>query len=251
MVSKPHGMKAIFIGSFLALFFVNVHAQKKQQDTLAILIIDRMSDVIGDLESCSFKLNAAIDDWDPSYGLVKHFTSYDVYLSGQSKMMVNVHGIHGHRQFLYNGDQLAYYSYDENNYGLIKTPGNSIQMIDSLHKMYDFDFPAGDFFYPAFTDDLLESSDSVRYLGIVKFDGKEYFHIIAVSKDFNLQFWISNDAYNLPAKFSITYKNKEGTPQYVASFSDWQINPALPNAMFDFLPPPNASQVRIMAKNEK
>ncbi|MDH7459784.1 DUF2092 domain-containing protein [Chitinophagaceae bacterium 26-R-25] len=244
-------MKSIFIGSFLALFFVNVHAQKKQQDTLAILIIDRMSDVIGDLESCSFKLNAGIDEWDPSYGLVKHFASYEVYLSGPSKMMVNVNGIHGHRQFLYNGNQQAYYSYDENNFGVIQTPGTSIEMIDSLHKLYDFDFPAGDFFYPAFTDDLLENTDSIRYLGIVKFDGKEYFHIVAVSKDINLQFWISNDAYNLPAKFSITYKNKEGTPQYVASFSDWQINPVLPNAMFDFLPPPNASQVRIMAKNEK
>jgi len=244
-------MKTILIGSFLALLFVNVHAQKKQQDTLAILIIDRMSDMIGDLESCSFKLNAGIDEWDPSIGLVKHFTSYEVYLSGPSKMMVNVHGIRGHRQFLYNGEQLSYYSFDENNYGVIKTPGTSIEMIDSLHKLYDFDFPAGDFFYPAFTDDLLENADSVRYLGVVDFDGKEYFHIVAVSKDITLQFWINNDAYNLPAKFSITYKNKEGTPQYVASFSDWQINPTLPNAMFDFLPPPGASQVRIMAKNEK
>jgi hypothetical protein len=244
-------MKSILIGSFLTFLLINVQAQKKQQDTLAILIIDRMSDVIGDLESCSFKLNAAVDEWDPAFGLVKHYTSYEVYMSGQSKMMVNVRGIHGHRQFLYNGDQLAYYSYDENNYGVVKTPGTLVETIDSLHKLYDFDFPAGDFFYPAFTDDLLESCDTLDYLGIENIDGKEYFHIIAVSKDINCQFWISNDAYNLPAKFSITYKSKEGTPQYVAAFTNWEVNPSLPNAMFDFAPPPGASQVRIMAKNEK
>jgi hypothetical protein len=67
----------------------------------------------------------------------------------------------------------------------------------------------------------------------------------------NYQFWINNDAYNLPAVFSITYKNQQGTPQYLATFSDWQINPTLPDAMFDFQPPPNASKVRIMSKSDE
>ena len=41
-------------------------AQSDKYDTLAVLIIDRMTDVIGDLESCSFKLNTANDVADPS-----------------------------------------------------------------------------------------------------------------------------------------------------------------------------------------
>ena len=152
---------------------------------------------------------------------------------------------------MYNGEQLAYYSFDENNYGILPAPNSIIKMIDSLNNHYDIEFPAADFFYPAFTDDLLQNSDSLRFLGMEKIGSKEYFHIISFSKAMDIQFWINNDAYNLPARFSIVYKNKEGNPQYLAMFSEWQINPNLPAAMFDFLPPPGATQVRMMSKSDK
>jgi hypothetical protein len=244
-------MKRILIGLPMLLIAIGTTAQSKKYDTLAILIVDRMTDVIGDLESCSFKLNAASDMADPSKGMVKYFSDYEVYMGGPDKMLINAHGHRGHRQFMYNGQEMAYYSFDENNYGIIQTPDNIIKMIDSLNDRYDIEFPAADFFYPAFTDDLLQNSDSLRFLGMEKIGSKEYFHIISFSKAMDIQFWINNDAYNLPARFSIVYKNIEGNPQYLAMFSEWQINPKLPPAMFDFLPPPGATQVRMMSKSDK
>lgn len=244
-------MKKVLTCLSALLMALGSTAQTKQYDSIAVLIMDRMSDVIGDLESCSFKLNTATDLNDPVNGFVKHFTDYEVYMSGPDKMLVNAHGHKGHRQFMYNGLELVYYSFDENNYGILQTPGSTIRTMDSVNTHYGIEFPAADFFYPAFTDDLLEDAENVRYLGMNNIHGKEYFHILAVGKKINLQFWVSNDAYNLPAKFVITYKTEEGSPQYYASFSDWQINPTLPAAMFDFLPPPSASKVRIVSKNEK
>ena len=235
----------------MALTIIGVTAQSKKYDTLAILIIDRMTDVIGDLESCSFKLNTSNDINESSQGLVKYFSDYEVFMSGPDKMLINAHGHRGHRQFMYNGERLAYYSFDENNYGILPTPSSIIKMIDNLNDHYDIEFPAADFFYPAFTDDLLQNSDSLRFLGMERIGSNEYFHIISFSKEMNIQFWINNDAYNLPARFSITYKNKEGNPQYLALFSEWQLNPKLPSAMFDFLPPPGATMVRIMSKTDK
>lgn len=248
---KPFIMKKIFVSLILVALSFIATAQTKHYDSLAVLIIDRMTDVIGDMESCSFKLNTASDVMEPSKGLVKCFTDYHVYMSGSDKMLVNAHGYKGHRQFMYNGQQLAYYSFDENNYGVLQVPDNIIRMIDSVHAMYDIEFPAVDFFYPSFTDDLLENADSVLFLGIDKINEEEYFHILATNKDITFQFWITNDAYNLPAKFAVTYKNQPGDPQYMASFSEWQVNPTLPPAMFDFLPPPGATVVRIMSKTDK
>lgn len=226
-------------------------AQSKSFDSVAVVIIDRMTDVIGDLESCSFKLDVSNDVNDPVNGLVKDFANYEIYMSGPNKMKMNSYSIHGHREFAYNGKQLAYYSFKEHNFGIIPAPSTTIKTIDSINANYGIEFPAADFFYPAFTDDLMENSDSVKYLGLVTINGKEYFDIMAFGKEMNFQFWVSNDAYNLPAKFAITYKKQEGNPQYLAEFSDWQINPNLPSAMFDFLPPPGAAPVRILSKNEK
>ncbi len=235
--------------SLLPLSFIS--AQTKQQDSLAILLIDRMTDIIGDLESCSYKLNVTTDVPDVSFGLVKHLSNYEVYMSGPSKLLINSHGDRGHHQYFYNGQQFATYSFDENNYGILPVADNTIQTIDSLNKKYGIEFPAADFFYPAFTDDLLGDAGVIKFLGIVRTEGKEYFHIMASGTDKNYEFWINNDAFNLPAKFAITYKTQKGNPQYQATFSDWEINPALPSSMFDFLPPPGARQVKIMSQNEK
>lgn len=242
-------MKKFLTGLSCLLLFFNVMAQTKTQDSVAILIMDRMSDVIGDLGSCSFHLNTSSDVVDSNNLLVKKFSNFEVYMNGPDKMLVNAHGWKGHRQFMYNGDVLAYYSFDENNYGVIPTPDNIVSMIDSVHDVYDIDFPAADFFYPAFTDDLLEDADTVRYVGMDKIEDKEYFHIMAFGKNKIFQFWIDNDAYNLPSKFCITYKNQPGHPQYWAEFSDWKINPDLPDAMFDFQPPPRATELRILSKS--
>ncbi len=246
-------MKAIAISVFFSLLvFSNISAQNSQQDSVAILIIDRMSDVIGDLKSCGYRLSVTSDVADPTFGLVKEFTDYDVYFSGSERAAVDIHGSKGHKEYLYNGQEFAYYFFDENNYGILPSSGtNVVETIDSLHIKYGIDFPAADFFYPSFTDDLLEDMDIIKYLGMVKIEGKECFHIVASGKEINLEIFINNDAYDLPSKFIITYKTQQGSPQYQATFSDWKINPELPASMFDFLPPPGARKVEIMAKSEK
>ena len=172
-------------------------------------------------------------------------------MAGPNKMLVNAYGHKGHRQFMYNGTQFAYYSFDEHNYGLIPAPPTIIKTFDSLSENYDLEFPAADFFYPALTDDLLTHSDSLHFYGIEKIGDKEYFHVIAFNPETTIQFWVNNDAYNLPARYAITYKKQPNNPQYFASFSDWEINPRLPEAMFDFVPPPGAAKLRIQSKKEK
>lgn len=244
-------MKKLLLSSIWVLFSAGAFAQATKYDPAALLILDRMSDVIGDLHSCSYKTNASHDEYDADYGMIKQFVNSEVHMVGPDKMVVNFWGPHGHRQCWYNGNQFAFYDYDENNYGVIDAPATIIATIDSIHQYYDVDFPAADFFYPAFTDDLIESSDRVAYLGTTNINGKECFHIAAKSKVANTQIWISNDAYNLPVKYVINYYTVTGSPQYETTFSDWEINPDVPVAMFNFVPPPGANKVRIMSTTEQ
>ena len=64
-----------------------------------------------------------------------------------------------------------------------------------------------------------------------------------------VQYWISNDAYFLPKRYLIIYKDKENM-QFEGTFSDWKLNPDIPDTVFEFNPPPKANQIKIMAKNE-
>ncbi len=242
-------MKHMFT-SILVLFALLpvLHAQTVKQDTIAIMILDRMSSVVGDLTSVHFKIETRQDEAETDAGIISHFGESDVYFSGADKMLVLSHGDKGHRGYWYNGEQLAYYSFNENNYAVIPTPLSTIETFDSLHKCYDFDFPAADFFYPTFTEDLLAQFDQITYNGKKLIEGKECFYIVARNEQMQVQFWFANDAMNMPVKMFITQLSTNPALQYEATFSNWELNPDLPPSIFEFAPPPQARRISILSK---
>jgi hypothetical protein len=222
-------------------------AQEARKDTIAVMILQRMSDVIGDLTSVNIELSTSVDVEDLEHGVIKKFGRYEVYLVGPDKMLVHGYGYKGHRGFWYNGETTTYYSFDENNFAVIPSPPTIIQTIDSIHYTYGIDFPAADFFYPTFTEDVLNFFDNVIYLGKETVDGEECFHILSSNKEISAQFWISNNAFNFPKKFVLTYKNKNNQ-QYESTFTKWELNPDIPNSAFEFLPPQQATEIFLVPK---
>jgi hypothetical protein len=239
-------MKNYFL-SLILLVTSFSFGQESKIDTVAVSILDHMGDVIGELESCSYDLSSSQDIMDPDHGLVKTFAESQVIMVGPDKTLVKINGDKGNRGFWYNGTEVTYYSFTENNFAKIDAPDNIISTIDTLYMKYNIEVPAADFFYPAFTDDILDSSDSVKYLGEKIVDGRPCFHLKTTSEDMDVQYWISNDAYNLPKKFLIIYKN-EGNRQYEGTFNNWVLNPVIPESVFEFNPPPKASEINILAK---
>lgn len=130
-------------------------------DNTAVVLLDRMTALIGQLSSCSFKFTTSADKLMPGLGLVKEFQSHQVHFAGPDKMHIQTKGPKSH-SYWYNGDILMYYSTAYNHYGFIETPDNIIETIDMVNLDYGIDFPGTDFFYPTFTDDLLENSESIK-----------------------------------------------------------------------------------------
>jgi len=242
-------MKKLFL-CFALLAVLSVKAQESRVDTVAVMIIDRMASVIGELNSCSFTLSTSTDIEDPDFGLIKQNELSEVYLEGPDKMHINFSGDKGHRGFWFNGRAIVTYWFDENNYAVINSPDNLIDMIEMLNKDYAIEVPAADFFFPTFTDDVLAFFDDVIFMGKRHLNGKECWLILASNKDITTQVWFAADTFTLPQKFVIVYKN-EGNRQYEATFSNWQLNPEIPLSAFEFLPPPAARQVSILPRTAK
>jgi hypothetical protein len=244
-------VKRILVGIVLLAVSMNARAQGPGHDPAALQILDRMSAVIGELGSCRFTVNVWRDVNDPDLGLVTHFIVNEVYMRGPNKMLVDSKSDGDHRGYWYDGKTITYYSYDENNYAAIKAPATIMETIDAINRDYGIDFPAADFFYPAFTDDLIANSEKIVFLGKKNIEGRDCFHILAKFKTMGVQLWIANDSLNLPVKYSIVYYDQQNAPRYEATFSDWQINPALPAAIFEFVPPPAAAPIRLVPKTKK
>ena len=222
--------------------------EAKLHDSTAVFILDKMADVIGDLQSVTFELNNSTDKFDFNNNIEKQYSKSIITFSGPDKLQAQTEGTEGKKGFWYDGSHLSFYNFDENNYVTLEAPETTLEMIDEMHINYDFQFPAADFFYPNFTDDMMEQFDSIKYLGKKTIDNEECYHIMATNKDLNVQLWISNKTYLLPKHFVIIYKNKSNL-QYESTFSNWSVNPNIPNTVFEFLPPPKAKLISILKKS--
>ena len=240
--------KKITVCLILIIPFLGYTQNNKKIDSSAIFILDRMATVIGSLESVSFEINNSNDEFNDNNHLEKQYSKSHITFSGPNKLLVKTESTKGKQGFWYNGSLVSYYNLDENNYVTLEAPETTIDMIDQMHINYDFNFPAADFFYPSFTDDMMEQFDSIEFLGKKNIAGEECYHIMATNKDLNVQIWISNATYILPKHFVIIYKSKSNL-QYESTFSNWKLNPNIPDAIFDFLAPPKARLISILKKS--
>jgi hypothetical protein len=239
--------KKMFLTIFVCALIVQTKAQAPRVDTVAVSILDKMSAIIGSLNSCSVTVKSNYDITSRRLGLVKHSDEQQLFMHGSDKLLVRSNGDRGTKYISYNGKTLTYYSLDRNQYAQIEAPPTVMEMIDTINRIYGIEFPAADLFYPSFVDDILSEATNLQYLGLTKVDGKECYHIAGTAKDKTFQFWIADDAYSLPLKVVIVYTSKEMNPQFEATLTDWKVNPDLPDALFDFSAPPKAKKIKLVS----
>jgi len=210
-----------------------------EYDERAIAHLDELAEAIGALESSSFTLYTSVSG---------NSREHDVYLRGPDKIYFHSYWLDDGAEtgYWYDGTDISYYSYGSDTYGTVAAPGNILTAIDFMSENYGIDFPAGDFFYPTFTDDIIDNYSNVWFVGEETIDDIETVLIEAGNADENLRIWIDS-ATHFPYRMSITASGDEGD-FYEAVFANWKADPFLPDRMFAFSPPSNAERVDFKKK---
>jgi len=226
----------------VTLFMWSCTSTSGKYDKKAIEHFDKLSETIGQLNSCSYTLNSA-----STIGNITEFSNEsDVYFRGPNKMYINIVGTKGTKGFWYNGTRFAYYAYDKHIFDTIAAADNIIAVIDQLHNEYGIDFPAADFFYPTFTDDVIDNFNEVLNIGVKEHNGVECVVVEAINNEKTMQIWIDKNT-NLPHMMTVVKSDNIGD-SYEAVFSNWRINPQLPDLLFEFMPPSNSTRVKLQSK---
>ena len=216
---------SMFIGSCSSL------DKEEKYDTRAIKNLDKMSEMIGELNSCSYTLSTNINKLDDSNKLTHFANEHDVYMRGPNRLYIHSSGTQGEKSYWYNGNRFSYYSYKENAFDTIPVRGNILEAIDYIHYNFGIDFPAADFFYPTLTDDLINNFSTV----LDKSDENGKYQIIEASNDDKtLEIWIEKENL-LPYKLSMISNDDCGI-SYEGVFSHWRVNPFLPDLLFEYKP---------------
>ena len=237
-----------FLFLLVMLPLPGVSQDSKEVDPIAIALIDKMGEVLGDMEACSFLLSTVHDEENETGMLERSFDSHRIYMRGPDRFTVRSQGNKGTRGYWYNGAFLTWYSFDENNFVTIPAPATSLSTIDSVNATFGLQFPGADILYPSFGDDILEAFSNIRYAGIKSIGDAECFHIIAENDTHNFQLWIENGAFYLPRKYLILRKGS--SPEiFEGTFESWDTGAQLPDGIFEFTPPKNADLISIMPKS--
>ena len=230
------------------IFLINSINSNAQIDSSAVAILDKMSFTLGNLNSCSLTLKTEIDVMDGRLGAITNTETANVNLKAPDKFYISKSGDRGNKEIYYNGKNFVYYSKSSNVYSSVPAPPTIIQTIDSIHNTFGIDFPAADFFYPYFTDDLLDVSVNLSDLGVTTMNNKKCFHLAGNTLDKTYQIWIADDGTFLPVKLSIVTVSPGSDEHYTALYEDWVLNPTLENSMFEFTAPADALKVRLSVK---
>lgn len=242
-------LKYLCFGLLLVLPLASVQAQEKSIDTTAVLILDRMSSIFGEMKTLGFTSKVSKDVVYAENFFIKVFSSSDVKIKGPNKFSSRLHGENKEDLYSYNGEQVIYYSFKNNIYTVADAPDNLIETIDWLYNDFGVELTTADFLYPSFSQDFVNEMDYVQFLGIAQVEGKRAFHIAGSNDLMTVQIWISEDAYFLPIKTVITYFDGPYSNQYQTDFINWEINQDYPDTIFEFLPPPSAKQITWMSEN--
>ncbi len=240
--------KRLILLACLAATALSASAQHTRIDTTAVYILQHTSATLQAISACSFNTTVNYDVWSDELGLVKHSTSEGIAIKQPNKLRITSIGDKGHRKLQYNGTNVFYYSYDKNQYAEAAGSESVIQTIDTISKKYGIEFPAADFFYPTFVEDVINTGGNLIYLGVTELNGQKCFHIAGKDANTGFQFWIADDGFFLPLKIVMTYYSEKGSPQYEECYSNWVINPDLPDSMFEFSTPPKAGKVELSPK---
>lgn len=237
-------MNTKFLCLFVSIaFFMSCNSDK--QDEKALALLQKVGEAVHSSEKKSFTLTVDEDKLDADGKITTNHSVSSIKAIFPNKLFVNNEKENHNYNYWYDGTYFTYYSKDENNYVTLEAPPTTAEMIDSLHRGFNFKFPAGDFFYPSFKEDIEKFFAKIVLNGNEAVDGEACTKIIAQNENINITIWVS-DATSLPVKFNIIYKN-ENNRKYEATFSNWDLNPDLSDSDFEFVAPENSRLVHIMA----
>jgi hypothetical protein len=133
-----------------------------------------------------------------------------------------------------------------NVYAQVEAPGTIDQTMDMLVDKYGVTTPLADLLSDDLYSVLIKNAKTCRYLGLHYADGIKCHHIAATQKDIDWQIWV--DAGDVPQlrKIVITYKQRPGSPQYVAVLKTFTELDKITEDTFTFKAPEGAKKISIL-----
>jgi hypothetical protein len=228
-----------------------LHAATQQKKPViseeASAALTRMGQTLRGAEQFSFQARTIRVYADANGQPLHIFHTLKVVVHRPNRMLVDVSGDDGSSRLVFDGKTAVIYSAAQKKYASIPVPEGTIQaMMKEAMGRLGVDFPLADFLTEAPDKAFLSGISSGRVVDTVTIDGSPYLHLFfSQPPGIELELWLAKDNQSLPRRLIVTYRDLPAQPNFIAEFSDWNLDIHPSDAEFTFQPPADAEQVQL------
>jgi hypothetical protein len=198
-------------------------------------------------EQFSFQVRTIREYADADGQPLHIFHTMKVTVHRPNRLAAEVSGDDGGNKLVFDGKNLVVFSAAQKKFAMIPVPEGTIQgMLQEAVGRLGIDFPLADFLTESPNKAFLTGVTSGRVVDTVTIDGAPYLHLFfSQPPGIELELWLEKNDQSLPKRLIVTYRNLPGQPNFIAEFSDWNLNIRPSDADFTFQPPPDATQIQL------
>lgn len=210
-------------------------------------LLRQMSDKLAQAKMLSFKVDRKLDAALVEGRNIPENAQVEFFVSRPGKFLAKADSQDNARQFVFDGQNLSVYDTTMKLYATVPVPGTIDEVVAKIDEKYGFTPPLAEFILSDPYRALSPRIKSYTYKGQEPISGLECHHLSLGGEVADSELWIGV-ANLLPRKLVATFKDREGSPQLHADFSDWNLGATFDDKFFTFVAPQDAESVEMVTE---
>lgn len=233
----------------LLLLSAPVHAQQTSAvnpeiEEQAMAVLKRMAEFLTQAQRFSVTVDTGFDVVQDSGQKIEFGETRQIVLRRPDHVRIEATKRNGSKSgMFFDGTDLAAFNTKENVYATVARPGTVDEAIAYFLNDLDMRLPLAELLSSHLAKTLSEHVRAAAYVEPSQIAGVPCDHLALRGDQADLQLWVAQGNQPLPRRLVITYTREDGRPQFWAQFSEWNLAPEVPDALFVFTPPAGAAKI--------
>jgi hypothetical protein len=246
-----HVRLGVMVGWALTLLLLSVPVQAQQTSAAhpeieeqAMAVLKRMAAFLTQAQRFSVTVDTGFDVVQDSGQKIEFGETRQMVLRRPDRIRIDATKRNGSKSgMFFDGKDLAVFNMKENVYATVARPGTVDEAIAYFLNDLDMRLPLAELLSSYLATTLPEHVHAAAYVEPAQIAGVPCDHLALRGDQADLQLWVAQGNQPLPRRLVITYTREDGRPQFWAQFSEWNLAPEVPDALFVFTPPAGATKI--------
>jgi hypothetical protein len=223
-------------------------AEAADEETDASAVLERMASFLAGQKRFSFSVDFEYDSVQADGQKLEFGETRRIALRRPDHLRIDgVRRTGERRGLIYDGQQITAFDLDDNVYASAARSGSIDDTVRYVVDDLQIRTPLSELLSTGLPDVIRDAADLAEWVEQASIGGVTCDHVAARNPEADIQAWVQQGDVPLLRRLVITYKQSPGQPQFRATFSSWNFEADLPDALFAFKPAEGAQRVPFVA----